>query len=335
MTTQTTTWPSRSNASRFTSLPPPKTDAGRTRHHPQSFRKHGTLSSSSTTSRDFSDLPPEIVTKIGSSLSYQSLKAASLVCKPWCEALRPAREAMKYLNWGKQFKHGRGGFTADAGNALKMFLKAAELGSTKGMVDAGLVFWEKGDRDKAFELYRKAAEAGDRNAQCNLGIWYLQVKPPNPKEAVKWLYLASIQGNVRAQYQLAICLYQGSGAERNLKQAARWYLKAAEHGYVRAMYNVSLCYRHGEGLVQSHSRARKWMKWAADCGHSKAQYEHGLTLFSEGEKITALVYLELADRAGVREGRHLRDAIREQLSPTSRFSFMLKLENWRALPSAS
>ncbi|XP_061990418.1 F-box protein At1g70590 [Rosa rugosa] len=338
-----TTWSARSDGSRLTAFPLLKTNGGRSRHHhhnhnhKSSFWKHGTrtVSTSSSPRYDFSDLPQELVAKIGASLSYHSLKTASLVCRSWCEALRPAREATKFLTWGKQFKHGRGDFKPNVNNALKMFLKAAELGSTKAMVDAGLIFWERGDKDKAFGLYREAAEAGDRNAQGNLGMWYLQVEPPNSKEAVKWLYLASFQGHVRAQYQLAICLYQGRGADRNMKEAARWYLRAAERGYVRAMYNVSLCYKYGDGLVQNHRQARKWMKWAADLGHSKAQYEHGLTLFSEGEKITALVYLELATRAGERAAIHIKDVIREQLSPTSRYNAMLLVENWRALPSSS
>ncbi|PRQ40492.1 putative tetratricopeptide-like helical domain-containing protein [Rosa chinensis] len=85
-----------------------------------------------------------------------------------------AREATKFLTWRKQFKHGHGDFKPNVNNALKMFLKAAELRSTKAMVDAGLIFWERGDKVKAFGLYREAAEAGDRNAQGNLGMWYLQ-----------------------------------------------------------------------------------------------------------------------------------------------------------------
>ncbi|KAM5567972.1 hypothetical protein ABKV19_015841 [Rosa sericea] len=218
-----TIWPARSDGSRFTAFPLLKANGGRSRHHhhKSSFWKHSprTVSTSSSSRYDFSDLPQELVAKIGASLSYHSLKTASLVCKSWCEALRPAKESMKFLTWGKQFKHGRGDFKPNVDNALKMFLKAAELGSTKAMVDAGLIFWERGDKDKAFPLYRKAAEAGDRNAQGNLGMWYLQVEPPNPKEAVKWLYLGSFQGHVRAQYQLAICLYQGRGADRNMKEA--------------------------------------------------------------------------------------------------------------------
>lgn len=70
------------------------------------------------------------------------------------------------------------------------------------------------------------------------------------------------------------------------------------------------------------------VEWIADGGFDD-------NIFQEGDKITALVYLELATRAGVRAGRHLKDVIREQLSPTSRYSAMLLLESWRALPSSS
>ncbi|KAK9903891.1 hypothetical protein M0R45_000862 [Rubus argutus] len=213
--------------------------------------------------------------------------------------------------------------------------EAADYGSTMAMVDAGLIYWEKGQTDEAFRLYQKAAELGDRNAQCNLGISHLQVEPPNPKEAIKWLYLASFEGHVRAQYQLALCLHHGRGADRNMKEAARWYLRAAEGGYVRAMYNISLCYKFGEGLVQSHRRARKWMKCAADRGHSKAQYEHGLAFFSEGQLLKALLYLELATRAGERAANHIKDVIIQQISVTSCDHVMGFVNNWRALPSSA
>ena len=55
----------------------------------------------------------------------------------------------------------------------------------------------------------------------------------------------------------------------------------------------------------------------------------------ESEEITALVYLELAVRGGVREGTRLKDVIREQLSPALEYKAMLLLESWRPIPSSS
>lgn len=50
----------------------------------------------------------------------------------------------------------------------------------------------------------------------------LVAEPPNLKEAVTWLYQASIAGHVRSQYQLALCLHQGRGVNCNIKDAV-WY----------------------------------------------------------------------------------------------------------------
>ncbi|KAK3041847.1 hypothetical protein RJ639_000363 [Escallonia herrerae] len=341
------TWPCRSDGLRYTALPfltkdtkraaPPSENHAVSRPpDPRCHRARFASGSPPLASdpRDFSNLPNDVLAKIAASFALPNLQAASLVCRAWRDALRPLREGMLFLRWGKRFKHGRGGVRPNLNKALDSFLKGAARGSTLAMVDAGLVYWEMGKKEEGVSLYRRAAELGDPAGQCNLGISYLQAEPPNLKEAVKWLYQASDAGYVRAQYQLALCLHQGRGVDRNLPEAARWYLRAAEGGYVRAMYNTSLCYSVGEGLVRSHRQARKWMKRAADRGHSKAQFEHGLGLFSVGEMMKAVVYLELAIRAGESAAAHVKNVILQQLSASSRDRAMLLADNWRALPSS-
>ncbi|XP_062110390.1 F-box protein At1g70590 [Humulus lupulus] len=351
-------WPFRSNGSRLSTLPPPKIDG---RKEDERARKHRTTkittirpswispcrqihsrsissSSASKDGGDFTALPYDVLTKIAASFGVADLRTASLVCKSWCDALRPLREAMLLLRWGKRFKHGRDGVRPNLDKALDSFLKGAARGSTLAMVDAGLVYWESGNKDKAMALYHKAAALGDPAGKFNLGVAYmqLQAEPANPKEAVRWFYESAMAGYVRAQYQLALCLHQGRGVDHiDMQEAAKWYLKAAEGGYVRAMYNVSLCYSFGEGLRQSHRLARKWMKSAADRGHTKAQFEHGLALFSEGDLFKAVVYLELATRAGETAAVHVKNVILQQLSETSRDRVLVLADKWRALPSGS
>lgn len=330
------TWPGASDSARFSSLPLAKRRPKEESHKRRCGRSLASpplppAPSPASPDHDFSSLPYDVLTRIAASFTLPNLWAASMVCSSWREALRPLREAMVLVRWGKRFKHGFGGIRSNPHKALESFLKAAARGSAAAMVDAGLLYWEMGKKEESIALYCKAAALGDPAGQCNLGISYLQAKPPMPEEAVKWFYKAAVAGHVRAQYNLALSLHHGRGVERNLSEAAKWYLRAAEGGNARAMYNTSLCYSSGEGLVRSHQQARKWMKRAADCGHSKAQYEHGLRLFSSGEMITALVYLELATRAGETAAAHVKDVLLQQLSPTSRASAMLSADNWRAL----
>lgn len=333
------TWPNRSEISHFSTLPfPIKTPVKKHETTSKSIQSRHFLSSSPSRRldhyRDFTSLPNDVLTKIAANFSLPNLQTASLVCKSWRDGLRPLREAMVFLRWGKRFKHGRGGVKANLEKALDSFLKGAARGSTLAMVDAGLVYWDMGKKEEGVALYRKAAELGDPAGQCNLGIAYLQAEPPNVKEAVKWLYQASVAGYVRGQYQLALCLHRGCGMNQNLSDAARWYLRAAEGGYVRAMYNVSLCYTLGMGVSQNHRQSRKWMKHAADHGHRKAQFEHGLTLFSEGQMMKAVVYLELAGRGGEMAAAHVKNVILQQLSPPSRERALSLADTWRALPSS-
>ncbi|KAL5553159.1 hypothetical protein UlMin_040560 [Ulmus minor] len=195
------------------------------------IRSHSKASSSIEV-RDFSMLPYDVLTKITDSFSLPNLRAA---------------EGMVFLRWGKRFKCGKGGFRPNLDEALDSFLKGTARGSTLAMVDAGLVYWETGKKDKAVALYKRAAVLGDLAGQFNLGVSYLQAKPPNPKEAIKWFYQSANAGYARAQYQLGLCLLHRHRVDKN-KYEARWYLKAAEGGYLHAMYNISLCYSFGEGF---------------------------------------------------------------------------------------
>ncbi|XP_028754523.1 F-box protein At1g70590-like [Neltuma alba] len=333
------TWPSRSGVSRFSSLPFPNminSDVSTKNSTSKTLSKASSVSApsgSSSRDADFSALPYDILAKIAASFTLPNLQAASLVCRSWSEALKPLREAMRLLSWGKRFKHGKRCVRPNIDKALDSFLKAAARGSALAMVDAGLIYWQMGEKEKAIVLYQRAAELGDPAGQCNLGISYLQAEPPKTKEALKWLYKASIGGNARAQYQLGLCLHRGHKVNCNIREAAKWYLKAAEGGYVRAMYNISLCYSSGEGLAHNHQLARKWMKRAADHGHSKAQFEHGLSLFSEGDSMKAVVYLELATRAGERAAARVKNVVLQRLSLPSRDHAMHLADRWRALPS--
>ncbi|XP_029117896.1 uncharacterized protein [Elaeis guineensis] len=227
----------------------------------------------------FSDLPFDVLARVAATFDVPNLWAASMACRAWREALRPLREAMVLLRWGKRFRHGHGGVRPNPQRALEYFLKGAALGSAPAMVDAGVMYWEMGEKEKAMAFYEKAAELGHPVGQSNLGTCYLEANWP--EKAVQWFRQAAESGYARAQYNLALCLHRGRGVDYNLQDAAKWYLKAAEGGNVRAMYNTSLCYSLGEGKPRNIQRARMWLKCAADCGHKKAQFEHGLELFNE------------------------------------------------------
>jgi len=79
-----------------------------------------------------------------------------------------------------------------------------------------------------------AAEQGDADAQCNLGILYgnavddngYPVKGNRPL-AVKWLLAAAEQGLTRAQFKLAEVYADGPNISGSYASACGWFLLAA------------------------------------------------------------------------------------------------------------
>lgn len=166
------TWPSKFETPRFTALPFVKKHTSR----PDPARKppFPDPCDHDRCHQDYSHLPYDVLMKIAATFSWTHLRTASLVCKSWNDALRPLRDAMLFLRWGKRFKHGRGGVKPNSAKALDCFLKGAARGSTLAMVDAGLLYWEMGRKEEGIAWYSKAAQLGDPTGQCNLGICYLQ-----------------------------------------------------------------------------------------------------------------------------------------------------------------
>ncbi len=85
---------------------------------------------------------------------------------------------------------------------------------------------------------RKKAEAGDSEAQFNLGTMYFlgEVVPRDTAEAVKWLRKAADQGKAVAQNNLGTMYILGVGVPKDLVQAHAWYNIAGAGGNADADY---------------------------------------------------------------------------------------------------
>lgn len=79
---------------------------------------------------------------------------------------------------------------------------------------------------RAFELYRRAAEAGLPAAEFNVAVMY----------------------------------DSGRGTPADMAQAATWYARAAAHGDRRAAYNLGQLYENGQGVPKNVDLARAWFK---------------------------------------------------------------------------
>ena len=132
----------------------------------------------------------------------------------------------------------------------------------------GLAAAQAGDFATALLEWTALAEAGDTNAQYNLGIMYDNGYgvPQDYKEAVKWYRLAAEQGQARSQYNLGIMYDNGQGVPQDYKEAVKWYRLAAEQGYAKAQTNLGLMYGKGQGTLQDNATAHMWSNIGAANG---------------------------------------------------------------------
>lgn len=103
----------------------------------------------------------------------------------------------------------------------------ARQGDPQAQRDLAYDLYCKGEMENAFHWYRKAAEAGDANAMCNLGTMYLTGRGTsiNQENAVKWLKRAAELGHPAAQKILNSFHQEKSSENRDFHISDKFYKK--------------------------------------------------------------------------------------------------------------
>ena len=149
-------------------------------------------------------------------------------------------------------------------------------------------------KEKPASAWRKAADAGDAQAQYELGFCHengVGVEP-DKVEAMKWFRRSAQGGYAPAQFLLGFFHQEGHRLEYDHDEILRWYGKAADQGYAKAQFNLGCYYDDGQdksgkvvaggtvvwtitGIPKNPVEALKWYSRAAENGHAQAQYLMG------------------------------------------------------------
>ncbi len=85
-----------------------------------------------------------------------------------------------------------------------------------------------------------------------------------------WLPLANA-GNADAQLNVGILYDAGQGVGADPTLAANWYRKSAERGHAAAQYNLGMMYADGRGVARDRDQAHYWLAQAAGQGLQEAR----------------------------------------------------------------
>ena len=179
----------------------------------------------------------------------------------------------------------------DSCQAVELFLKAAEQGDSQAQYHLGHVYYlglgVQQDEEKAFKWYLKAAEQGEARAQEGLGKLYecSETIGQDHFKAFTWYKLAAEQGLWTAQTKLGQMYENGEGIPRDYRKTAEWYMEAAKNGHLQSQFDLGQMYFEGRGVPKDDAKAVKWWRCAAERGHHEAQLSLGKIYEEEGQGV--------------------------------------------------
>lgn len=147
----------------------------------------------------------------------------------------------------------------------------------------GMRIYNNGDFATAYLLLSRAAEAGDPQAQVNLGYLYARGHgvTSDQTEALRLYELSAKAGssegmNAVGYKYLGYKYLHATGVHKDLERAKFWFCQAIVRGNPRAMNNLAIMLVAGE-LPFDEPEARKLWQQAAELGHANAMLNLGVS----------------------------------------------------------
>jgi TPR repeat protein len=136
-------------------------------------------------------------------------------------------------------------------------------------VKAGIDAWQRADYPAAVTIWRPLAEAGDADAQFNLGQAYRLGRgvPLDLAAAKVWFERAARSGHLDAQTTLGLLVFQNGDRVQGLK----WLKQAAGQGEPRALLVYGTALYNGDGVQQDRVLGYAYISRAATQGLEPAR----------------------------------------------------------------
>lgn len=91
------------------------------------------------------------------------------------------------------------------------------------------------------------------------------------ESAVEIYIKAAEEGNAEAQFDIGYAYFNGEGIQRDYTSAAMWFKRAAKQNFAKAQYNLAYCYMNGRGVPRDYDKAFDYLKLSAENNYKRAQ----------------------------------------------------------------
>lgn len=177
------------------------------------------------------------------------------------------------------------GVTKDLKRSVHFWELAAKGNSVDAYRELGFIYQRQKQDDAAMKLFRKAALLGDMPSAYQYAKKQLNdpASTGDKQEAVVFLTKAAEAGNVQAQCDLGMLYFQGNVITKDQTNAVKWFKQAAQNGWALAQWNLALCYIDGLGVERDYDQALYWLGEATSKGFMP-QFEKMCTDSEKGWK---------------------------------------------------
>ncbi|MEY8684836.1 tetratricopeptide repeat protein [Bacteroides sp. AN502(2024)] len=137
---------------------------------------------------------------------------------------------------------------------------------------------------EAFDEYMILAKDGFAMAEWEIAMCYYEGQgcQPNMQEYSKWMQRAAMHEFSRAYVEMGHIYYEGIGVAQNFQDAVKWYEKAANAGDALGAHCLGLAYHKGEGVAQDHKKAIYWYEKAVDGEKLSASANNIAMIYAKG-----------------------------------------------------
>jgi TPR repeat protein len=225
----------------------------------------------------------------------------------------------------------------DYQKAFREWKAAADAGEAEAQFDLGVLYAQgrgvERDLDEAARWYRQAAEQGNAAAQFALGQMYSRGwgMPRDESDALRWFQMANDPNSDGPPTDWAVI--DGYGVQQDQQAAAYWYRQAAEQGHAEAQFNLGRLYATGQGVPRDQEEALRWIRAAASQGYLPAEVRFGIR-YATGNGIgqdhqRAYFWLTLAFLRGEKSVEKIRAVEAAKLTPDVTAAMDRAAQNWK------
>lgn len=187
-------------------------------------------------------------------------------CEDWLWRAYRNGVSLANLNLSNFYQNGKSGLISPRPEKEP---EVDRYGAEKGYPDCmcfyATTLFNSGNKDEAYDLYRRSAERGEPRAFFRAGYSY-EMGEGVPKDVARAAQYyqralaAPIQVKANSANRLGMFYYDGEGVERDYAKAFQLLKWAEDNGAAPQFYYLGACYANGQGTQQDYAKAVKYLE---------------------------------------------------------------------------